>query len=116
MADNDEILRRLEALEKENDNLKRELVKTGKSKSGQPATTNIIVYESEYQGHPVLKFSIGRRFFAMGLRRLAATFAAKEIILDFVKRHDVKLLDWKAEHGGVMAEDKDVGDAEDVKI
>jgi len=116
MAEKDEILRRLEALEKENHRLQRELVNAGKSQSGQSAPNKVMVYESEYQGHPVLKFSIGRRIFAMGLRRLAAVLSAKDLIVDFIKRHDTALLEWKAEHGGTAEEDKETGGVDDVKI
>jgi len=116
MADGDDVLRRLKGLEEENERLKRELEKTGKSRTGPAEPVRVIVYESEYQGHPVLKFSYGKRFFSMGLRRLAAVLASKEFIVDFVKRHDVKLLDWTSEHGGVLDDDKDPGEAEDIKI
>jgi hypothetical protein len=116
MADKDDILRRLERVERENQRLKQELAKAGKSKSGTTKPDHVTVYESEYQGHPVIKFSIGKRFFSMGLRRLAAVLAAKDLIVDFVKRHDAALLEWKAEHGGVAEEDKDEGDVGDVKI
>ena len=103
MSDTDEILRQLRRVEQENQRLKQELEKAGKPRTGSPKPDHVTVYESEYQGHPVVKFAIGKRFFSMGLRRLAAVLAAKDLVVDFVKRHDAGLLEWKADHGGVVA-------------
>lgn len=116
MRDKDEILRRLEGLEKENQRLERELEKARRGQTAATKPNHVTVYESECQGHPVLKFSFGKRFFSMGLRRLAAVLAAKDLIIDFVKRHDDALLEWKAEYGSVIPEDRVEADAGDVKI
>jgi hypothetical protein len=75
-----ELMRRLRELEQENERLRVE--------KGKVSPNQLVVTESEYQGHPVLTFQRGNnRPFNLGLKKLEALKEAWPTIESFLHKH-----------------------------
>lgn len=75
----DELLKRLQALEAENERLKQE-------KTDLPA--QLVVVETEYKGHPMLEFRrANAKPFSMGLKKLETIKEGWEHVEKFLKKH-----------------------------
>jgi hypothetical protein len=78
---NEELTKRIEALERENRAL-REL---------QPKEKVIIVTEGSYQGHPTISFEASGRPFTIGLRKAAILAHCHDVVRNFVRNHNAEL-------------------------
>lgn len=86
MNDEDELKKRIEALENENRTLRDAVSSTGKRNV-------IVVSEGSYQGHPTMTFDAGGRPFTMGLRKAAVMLHCVEHVKRFVNRHKAEIKD-----------------------
>lgn len=92
MNDEDDLKKRIEALEKENRAL-RDAV-------SNPAKRNVIVVsEGSYQGHPTITFEAGGRPFTLGLRKASVVLYCAEHVKRFVSRHKGEIKDWEIVRG-----------------
>jgi hypothetical protein len=73
------LLKRLQALEAENEKLKVANVQSPSS---------LVVVETEYRGHPMLEFRLGNaRPFSLGVKKLQAIQDSWDQVQSFLKRH-----------------------------
>ena len=92
MQPEDELKKKIEALEQENRAL-RDAV-------SHPGRRNVIVVsEGSYQGHPTITFEAGGRPFTLGLRKAAVVLFCSERIKEFVSRHKAEIKDWEIVRG-----------------
>jgi hypothetical protein len=92
MSGEDDLRKRIEALENENRALR--------NAASRPANKNVIVVtEGSYQGHPTISFEAGGRPFTLGLRKASIVLHCKEQIDDFVKRHKSEIKDLEIVRG-----------------
>lgn len=83
MTTNDEMLKKLRELEKENERLKK----------AQEIDTNLRVVEGEYRGHPILTFHGPFRPFTLGVRKLSIIKQNWPEVENFLNRHDSEEVD-----------------------
>lgn len=92
MNGDDDLKKRIEALEKENRAL-RDVV-------SNPAKRNVIVVsEGSYQGHPTITFEAGGRPFTLGLRKASVVLYCAEHVRRFVARNKGEIKDWEIVRG-----------------
>jgi len=90
MNSDDELKKRLEALERENRALKDAM-----SRGSQSAKT-IFYSIGDYKGHPTISFEGACRPFSLGLKKAAVVLVCAEQIREFVVAHKALLDDHKA--------------------
>lgn len=106
MNADDDLKKRVEALERENRALRTAMER--------PAKANVvIVTEGSYQGHPTMTFEAGGRPFTLGLRKLAVVLHCAEHVKRFVSGHKAEIKDWEIVRGSDGA---DRGGRDDMKI
>lgn len=87
MAQDDELRRRLEELERENRRLKE--AAAGKAKE------KVIRYSlGHFKGSPTISFEVNGRHFTLGVRKAAIALRCTEPIKKFVSQHDGELNEW----------------------
>lgn len=73
------LLERLQALEAENEKLKKGQIES---------PPHLVVVETEYKGHPVLEFRRGNaKPFSMGVKKLEAIQEGWEQVEEFLRKH-----------------------------
>lgn len=92
MNEEDDLKKKIEALEKENRALRDAVT--------NPSKRNvIIVSEGSYQGHPTITFEAGGRPFTLGLRKASVVLYCREHVQRFVSRHKGEIKDWEIVRG-----------------
>lgn len=92
MKDEDELRKRIEALEQENQALREA--------ASRPGKRNIIVLtEGSYQGHPTINFDGAGRPFTLGLRKAAVVLYCADHVKRFVNRHKGEIRDFEIVEG-----------------
>ena len=89
MAKEDDLKERLEALEREN----KELKKAAAQATTQPKTIRYSI--GDYKGHPTITFEIAGRHLTLGLRKAAVILRCVDLIRSFVNEHHAELTDWE---------------------
>jgi hypothetical protein len=92
MSEEDDLHKRIEALEQENRALRETVNRPGKRNV-------IVVTEGTYQGHPTITFEAGGRPFTLGLRKLSVVLYCSEWVKIFVSRHKGEIKDWEIVRG-----------------
>ena len=87
MSENDEILRRLKALEEENLRLKKQLQTTETPIEVKPTTTHVTLWK----GHPVIRFEGPFRPFSLGLRKASVVLEKIDDVRFFVENNQQHL-------------------------
>lgn len=86
MQSDEELRKRIDALEQENRALREAAIRPGKR--------NVIaVSEGTYQGHPTITFEAGGRPFTLGLRKAAVLLCCTEQVKRFVRKHNAEIKD-----------------------
>jgi len=87
--DENEILKRLRALEEENARLRR--------LAGSHDAKELTVTEGEYKGYPTLTFEGPFRTFTLGVRKLSVLKQAWSEVEVFLRKHDTRKSDQNRE-------------------
>ena len=93
MGQDEDIKKRLEALERENRSL-REAIAHGAS-----SNKTIRCTVGEYMGHPTIKFETGGRPFSLGLRKAAIVLRCIEYVKKVVTQHNGEIKDCEVVDG-----------------
>jgi predicted Ser/Thr protein kinase len=92
MPQDEELKKRVEALEREN----RELKKA----AGRGTPPKTIRYSiGDFKGHPTITFEIGGRHLTLGLRKAAVVLRCIEHIRTFVADNNGEISDWDVVQG-----------------
>ena len=92
MNTEDDLKKRIEALEQENKALRETTSRPGK-------TNTIIVTEGSFKGHPTITFEAGGRPFTLGVRKAAVVLHCVDVVRRFVNRHDAEIKGWEIVRG-----------------
>jgi hypothetical protein len=93
MGQEDELKKRLEALEREN----RELKKAAGRGTSQNKTIGFST--DDFKGHPTITFEFGGRRLTFGVRKAAVVVRCIDHIKRFVAEHNGEISDWDVVRG-----------------
>jgi phosphoenolpyruvate synthase/pyruvate phosphate dikinase len=103
----DDLRKRIEALEREN--------KTLREAPGRPTKANaIVVTEGTYKGHPTITFEVTGRPFTLGVRKAAVVLYCVDHVRSFVSRHKAEIQDREIVRGSDT--DGESGDRAELRI
>lgn len=100
MNDEDELRKKIEALENENRALRNAVSRPGKRNV-------IVVTEGIYQGHPTISFEAGGRPFTLGLRKASVVLYCADLVKKFIGRHNAEIKDWEIVRGSDGGEESE---------
>lgn len=107
MKDEDELRKKIEALENENRALRNAVSRPGKQNV-------IVVSEGSYQGHPTITFEAGGRPFTLGLRKASVVLYCAEHVKRFIGKHKAEIKDLEIVRGGDSS--VEAGSGKDLQI
>ena len=93
MGNDEDLRKRLEALERENKELKKAAGR------GTPQNRTIRYSIGDFKGHPTITFEIGGRHLTLGLRKAAVVLRCMEHIRTFVADNNGEISDWEVFRG-----------------
>jgi hypothetical protein len=96
MNTEDDLRKKIEALEQENKTLREATTRRGKADA-------VVITEGSFKGHPTITFEAGGRPFTLGVRKAAVVLRCVDEVRRFVSRHNAEIKDWEIVRGSAPA-------------